>query len=358
MTNNSGIISFVIPTLNFAEFLPETLDSILAEGYLKTEIIVFDGGSCDNTLEVLESYKDICPELIVIVAKERGNIDVDLNKAVASATGEYIWTLSADDVLVQGWSQVIVPRLKREKPDLLLVPAIHCDIQMRPRRNYPILKETKNGTLTSVIEDDADLFKYLDSVRTSEGLFSFCSACIVRRDHLLQTPVLEQANGTCWRYAARLISVLTSYPSMITVLNFPLIQKRGDNDSFASSGMINRLRIATLNWDKAIGSLGLNEPVTQAMLKVVKADIRPFTLLYLSQYVRDGDEQIIYRACVDTRIGRSGAGSTFSAGVLKRMPRFAVLRKALEIAKDVVRIFQQRLWATRIPVDASAPYRP
>lgn len=333
-------LSFVIPTLNFAEFLPDTLDSIVDEGYGPIEIVVFDGGSTDDTLEVLECYRSKFPELKVISATERGDIDIDLNMAVAAATGDYIWTMSADDALIPGWSRALSDELA-ELPDLVLVPAIHCDVVMRPRRNYPILKDDGGGPLKMVISDDDDLIDYLTRVRTSEGLFSFCSACLVRRDRLLRTPALEQANGTCWRYSVRLIAVLAEYPSAITVMERPFLYKRGDNDSFSVAGPIRRLKIATLNWDQAIGSLGLNRRVTTAMTKLAKSDIRPATLLFLSQFTRNRQEKDLYDACVRTRLGDDGVLSV----LLRNMPRLGLLRSSLQAAKKMVRIVQQRVWS-------------
>jgi glycosyltransferase involved in cell wall biosynthesis len=342
-------ISFVIPTFNFAAFLPETLDSIIAEGQVPIEVIVFDGGSSDNTLEVLEDYKRKLPALRVFVATERGNIDIDLNRAVTAATGDYVWTVSADDVLIPGWSKTIPILLREQKPDLLLVPAVHCDIRMQPRRDYPILRQTERGPLMSVVRNDDDLLAYLQRVRTSEGLFSFCTACLVRREKLEQVPLLEKANGTCWRYAARLISVLASYPSTITVLDAPWIYKRGDNDSFAQSGMIQRLKIATLNWDQAIESLSLAPNVSRAMLSLVKSDIRPLTLLYISQFVRSDEERSIYRFCVNTRMADAKGRVRLVGKILKSVPQIAPLRKALESAKFALRLVQQRLWASKLP---------
>ena len=338
-------LSFVIPTLNFAEFLPHTLDSIVDEGYRPIEIIVFDGGSTDDTLAVLERYRAKFPELQVISATERGNIDIDLNKAVAAATGDYVWTMSADDALIPGWSQAVVAELT-ESPDLLLVPAIHCDVHMRPRRNYPILKDHGGIPLKMNISGDDDLIDYLTRVRTSEGLFSFCSACLVRRDRLLNTPALAQANGTCWRYSARLIAVLSRYPSTITVMGRPLLYKRGDNDSFSHAGPIRRLKIATLNWDEAIESLGLNPRLTNAMTKFAKSDIRPTTLLFMSQLVRNREEKELYDACVRTRLRDDG--QQFLSAVLRYMPRVSLLRRGLQAAKALVRVVQQRLWSATL----------
>ncbi len=351
-------ISFVIPTFNFAAFLPETLDSIVDEGYAPIEIIIFDGGSSDDTLAVLEAYRTRFPALKVIVATERGNIDIDLNKAVAAATGDYVWTMSADDALMPGWSTAIAGRLARVKPDLLLVPAVHCDIAMRPWRFYPILRDAGGGDLVQTLSRDEDMMAYLARVRTSEGLFSFCSACIVRREKLLAAPLLEQVDGTCWRYAARLIAVLADYPSTILVLDAPLILKRGDNDSFSQAGVIRRLAIATLNWDRAIGALGLAGPVERAMRSLAKSDVRPWGLCSLSQFVRNPEEQAIYNDCVRSRLDGGTPRERTLARVLPHVPQLAVLKRGLTVAKPMVKAVRHRLWqalgrAATAPADPS-----
>ena len=356
MTAYHPTLSFVIPTLNFASFLPATLDSIIDEGYGPLEIVVFDGGSTDDTLAVLEAYRAAkFPDLKVIVATERGNIDIDLNKGVAAATGEYIWTMSSDDALIPGWSKIIADRLQRFSPDLMLIPAVHCDIYLRLRRNYPILCDTVAGELIAKLTVDSDVITYLDNVRTSEGLFSFCSACLVRRERLVRAPQLEDANGTYWRYSARLIAILTDYPSQILVLNIPLLLKRGENDSFASVGIIRRLAIATTSWDRAISLLPLGERVSRAMLRRVKSDIRPISISYLSQFIRDEEEQAIYDECVRSRLGEGSYSNRLLARVLPHVPHFKILKRALLVARPMFRSIQRRFWQSRLRAVTAMP---
>ena len=72
-------VSVIIPCYNFGEFIISTLNSIVDEKYEDIEIIVFDGGSSDNTLQLLENFRTRFPRLKVEVSDQRGNIDIDLN---------------------------------------------------------------------------------------------------------------------------------------------------------------------------------------------------------------------------------------------------------------------------------------
>ena len=50
-------LSFCIPTYNFADFIGETLESIIIQATDEVAVIIVDGGSTDNTREIVESYQ-------------------------------------------------------------------------------------------------------------------------------------------------------------------------------------------------------------------------------------------------------------------------------------------------------------
>ena len=54
--NKQPIVSICIPTLNRGDFISETLDSITSQITNDIEIIILDGGSTDNTKEVVQYY--------------------------------------------------------------------------------------------------------------------------------------------------------------------------------------------------------------------------------------------------------------------------------------------------------------
>jgi glycosyltransferase involved in cell wall biosynthesis len=89
----------VIPTLNQAETIEDTLQSIFDQDYGNVEIIVADGGSSDGTLALLERYR---PRLArVIEGPDRGQSDA-INKGFAAASGDIFCWLNSDDYFLPG----------------------------------------------------------------------------------------------------------------------------------------------------------------------------------------------------------------------------------------------------------------
>lgn len=92
-------VSVVIPSWNQGRFIGRTLDSILKQGYPGSiQIIVSDGGSTDETVEVLQSYGD---RVTWWSARDDGFVDA-VTKGVARATGEILAVQSSDDYYLPG----------------------------------------------------------------------------------------------------------------------------------------------------------------------------------------------------------------------------------------------------------------
>ena len=93
------LVSIVIPSYNQGKYIRETIDSTLAQDYRPIEVLVIDGASKDETIEVLKSYD--APELQWISEPDRGVVDA-VNKGLARARGDVIAIQSSDDVYVPG----------------------------------------------------------------------------------------------------------------------------------------------------------------------------------------------------------------------------------------------------------------
>ncbi|HEX3582941.1 MAG TPA: glycosyltransferase family 2 protein [Thermoanaerobaculia bacterium] len=94
------LVSVIVPSYNQGRFIRETLDSILGQDYRPLEVIVFDGASKDETVDVLRSYGER-PELRWWSEPDRGVVDA-VNKGLAQANGEIIAIQSSDDCFTPG----------------------------------------------------------------------------------------------------------------------------------------------------------------------------------------------------------------------------------------------------------------
>lgn len=92
-------ISVVTPSYQQAEFLEETIRSVLLQGYPNLEYIVMDGGSKDSSVEIIQKY---APFLTFWASeKDTGQANA-INKAFALTTGEIMGWLNSDDLLLPG----------------------------------------------------------------------------------------------------------------------------------------------------------------------------------------------------------------------------------------------------------------
>ena len=90
-----GRISIIIPNFNYGHFISFALESTLSQPISDLEVIVVDDGSNDETLKVLEPYRD----RINYVFQENAGLSSARNTGIAASTGEYIQFLDADDIL-------------------------------------------------------------------------------------------------------------------------------------------------------------------------------------------------------------------------------------------------------------------
>lgn len=92
-------ISVVTPSFNQGKYIEQTILSVLHQDYPDVEHLVIDGGSTDETLAVLDRYRDRLAG--VVSEKDRGQSHA-INKGMAMATGRIVTWLNSDDMLAPG----------------------------------------------------------------------------------------------------------------------------------------------------------------------------------------------------------------------------------------------------------------
>jgi glycosyltransferase involved in cell wall biosynthesis len=91
-TMSHQLISILTPSFNQGAYLERNILSVLNQNYPSFEHIVIDGGSTDNSLDILKKY----PHLKWVSEKDKGQADA-LNKGLEMATGEIIGWINSDD---------------------------------------------------------------------------------------------------------------------------------------------------------------------------------------------------------------------------------------------------------------------
>ena len=92
------LVSIVTPSYNAAEFIEDTIRSVLAQDYPRIEYLVMDAGSTDGTVEILERYRG---RLQFVSEKDRGTADA-VNRGFRKAKGEILAWIGADDLYLPG----------------------------------------------------------------------------------------------------------------------------------------------------------------------------------------------------------------------------------------------------------------
>jgi glycosyltransferase involved in cell wall biosynthesis len=92
-------ITIVTPSYNQGAFIEATIRSILLQGYPNLQYIVADGGSTDDTREVLEHYRSAIST--VIIEPDKGQADA-INKGLSLADGDIFHWVNSDDFLLPG----------------------------------------------------------------------------------------------------------------------------------------------------------------------------------------------------------------------------------------------------------------
>ena len=98
-----GMVTVVVPNYNYAYFLPETIDSVIAQTYKNWELIVVDDNSTDNSREVVESYIKKYPQLDIRLFHNRkgpSGTPTPINIGIKNMKGEYFSWLSSDDAFL------------------------------------------------------------------------------------------------------------------------------------------------------------------------------------------------------------------------------------------------------------------
>jgi glycosyltransferase involved in cell wall biosynthesis len=111
-------ISLVFPVYNVAAYVRDSLLSALEQSYSNIEYLIIDDRGTDNSMDIVNSHSRKEAIRIIKHPKNRG-LGGTRNTAILEATGEYLFFLDSDDILLNNAIELLVDLLKEDDYDMI-----------------------------------------------------------------------------------------------------------------------------------------------------------------------------------------------------------------------------------------------
>lgn len=118
-------ISIITATYNSGKTIKDTLSSVLNQSYKNYELIIKDGGSNDNTVEICREYENLFEGRLKVISEPDKGIYDAMNRGIDNASGDIVGILNSDDFYT---SDDILDRIAKEFSANKDLDAIYGDI--------------------------------------------------------------------------------------------------------------------------------------------------------------------------------------------------------------------------------------
>jgi abequosyltransferase len=269
-------LSICMPTYNFGKYIRETLNSIAPQLTSKTELIIVDGASTDNTSEIVHEFQKKYPQIHYHRLNKKGGIDKDLALSVSLASGDYCWLFSSDDLM----NKTAIFDICQEFAFDLDVYLLGCDtysLNMEEFFEKDLMLNCQGNAFFNLSEKKERL-AYFKKAVNSEAFFSFMSSVVVKKSRWDETEA-EEFMGTCFAHAARIFRMIPK-GLCIKYLHHSYLRKRSGNDSFLDKGLVHRLAITIDGYQKISDTVfGHDSEEAAHIRRVIQKEISPRSFL-------------------------------------------------------------------------------
>lgn len=116
--NKNPLVSIVIPCYNHAQYVQETIQSVIDQDYENIELIIIDDGSKDNSVDVIKEMISACEKRFVRFEfrhRQNKGLCATLNEALEWCEGDYLSCIASDDIMLQDKTSYQVSYLNANK---------------------------------------------------------------------------------------------------------------------------------------------------------------------------------------------------------------------------------------------------
>lgn len=182
---SSPKVTFIIPAYNAEKYLPEAVESILAQTCDAWKIIIVDDCSTDHTLQIAEDFATRDERITLMRMKSQsGGAFLPRKAAIIAADTPLISPLDADDTITPEYLQRLLDTMEKENADVV----------------YPMMYSLRKGEYKFTHTPDTSLIgKTLTGeeamTATLDGWRIHCNGGIIRKEHYLKTfGMVEERN--------------------------------------------------------------------------------------------------------------------------------------------------------------------
>ena len=130
------MVSIIVPVYNVEQYLCQCIDSLLAQTYRETEIILVDDGSPDHCGDICDSYAEQDPRIRVI-HQENAGVSAARNAGLSIARGEYIGFVDPDDWITPGMYGRLLECIENYNADIAVCGYTYCSETGEPDETRP-----------------------------------------------------------------------------------------------------------------------------------------------------------------------------------------------------------------------------
>ena len=281
------ILSICIPTYNRAEYIIETLESVVSQlgENSNVEITVSDNASKDNTKEIVESFQKRYKHIKYFRWDKNQGADRNYLKAVELASGEYCLILGSDDVLKKNAIIEFINNIKKYNSDIYLYGRDECDINLNLIRQRQFFNEDLHINLG--LPNDITVNEYFKKSTSLACVFSYISSIVFRRAKWHVENDLHKFLGTGYVHVYILMSILLKDGSLLYVHKSFLLCRLG-NDSFMNNGYAARIDL-DLDGYKKISDHLIDDSAKHNFLSILNREhdfLRIAKYLYFSKLAK------------------------------------------------------------------------